>query len=297
LLLWLHGRSGGTAPALKYSAVSLLRRLGAGVRSARGGWPFRLTAVALGLMAIAMARPRVEQGDSPDKREGVDVVLCVDVSGSMDAKDFTFKGEKISRLDALIMAIGEFVDNRPNDRFGMIGFAKDTYLMSPMTLDGEWIKNVLKAINTKGGTAIGDGINASIGLLKEAKSQSKVIIAVTDGQNNTGMDPLKAADLAKRDGIRVHTVAITQLRNVGGDAAVKDLLGKIADRTGGLYFQAANLEAIIDVYRQIDKMEKSKFEQRKFQLYEDLYPWFVIPAFGLLLTALIGGHTWWMRLP
>lgn len=297
VFLWLQGRQGGAVPALKYSTVGILRKMGAGVRAATGGWPLRLAAIALVLMIIAMARPRIEQGDSPDKKEGVDIVFCIDVSGSMDEKDFLYKGQKISRREALIMAIEDFVDRRPNDRFGMIGFAGYTYLMSPMTLDGQWIKNVLKAIKTQYGTAIGEGMVASVQLLKEAKGKSKIIIVVTDGQNNAGIDPLKAADVAKKDGIRVHTVAITRLGNVSGDAAVKSLLGKVSEKTGGLHFQAANLESIVDVYRQIDKMEKSKFEQRKFRIYDELYPWLVLPAFCFLMAGLVGGHTWWMRLP
>lgn len=294
---WLQGRSGGQAAALRFPSVGLLRKMGSGVRTAPGGWPVRLVTLALALMILAMARPRMEQGESPDKREGVDIVFCVDISGSMDARDFLLKGQKISRREALVLAIEDFVDRRPNDRFGMIGFAGYTYLMSPMTMDGEWIKSVLKTIRTLGGTAIGDGILASLELLKEAKSKSKIIIVVTDGQNNAGIDPLKAADKAAAAGIRVHTIAITQLNQVGGEAAVKSLLGKVAEKTGGLYFQAANLENIIGVYRQIDKMEKSKFEQRKYKLFDELYPWFVLPAFALLLLGWIGGRTWWMRLP
>lgn len=297
LVAWLYGRSGGRMAAVRYSAVSVLRQVGTGVRRARGGWPIRLTLIGLTLMSLAMARPRVEQGDSPDKKEGVDIVFCVDVSGSMDIKDFMHKGERISRRDALIMAINDFVDRRPNDRFGMIGFAGNTYLMSPMTLDGEWIKNVLKHIKTQDGTAIGEGILASIDLLKEAKSTTRVMVVVTDGENNAGIDPLKAADAARAAGIRVHTIAITQLKSVGGDQAVKSLLGKIADRTGGMYFQAANLDSIINVYRQIDRMEKTQFEQRKYRLYDELYPPLLIAAFATLLVGLVGSHTWWVRVP
>lgn len=297
LFLWLEGRAGGTPAAVRFPSVAILRKIGAGLRTAQGGWPLRLTALSLALLVLAMARPRIEQGDSPDKREGVDIVFCIDISGSMESKDFLNKGVKISRREALILAIEDFVDRRPNDRFGMIGFAGHTYLMSPMTIDGEWIKNVLKVIKTLGGTAIGDGILASVELLKEAKGQSKIIVVVTDGQNNAGIDPLKAADQAKAAGVRVHTIAITHVSQVGGEAAVKSLLGKVADKTGGLYYQASNLENIIGIYRQIDKMEKSRFEERKFRVYDELYPWFVIPAFLQLILSFVAAHTWRMRLP
>ncbi len=297
LYAWLQGQRGGQAAAMRYSAVGVLRNVGHGVKRARGGWPLTLTFASLALMAIAMARPRVAQGDSPDKREGVDIVFCCDVSGSMDTPDFNNKGEKISRREALVMAINDFVDRRPNDRFGMIGFAGHTYLMSPMTLDGEWIKGVLKTIRTQHGTAIGEGIVASIDLLKSAKTSTKVMIVVTDGQNNAGVDPLKAADAAKAAGIRVHTIEVTSLGHVSGNKAVKSLLSKVAERTGGQYFQAASLDSMVEVYRQIDKMEKTEFEQRKYRVYDELFFPITAIAFGLFAIGFIGGHTIWMRVP
>lgn len=297
LLAWVRGRRGGGAPAVQYSSAALVRGVGIRRRSAYGGWPVRLASVALALACLAMARPRMERGESPDKREGVDVVFCIDVSGSMDNKDFAHKGQNISRRDALVLAIGDFVDKRPTDRFGMIGFATNTYLMSPMTLDGQWIKDVLKSIQTQRGTAVGEGVLSATELFKVAKGKSKIMILVTDGESNAGIDPLKAAEVAKAAGVRIHAIAITKPQAVGADAAIKSQLGKVAERTGGLYFQAASLESMLGVYRQIDRMEKSKFEQLKQRTYTELFPWFVAPALALLLIGWIGGHTWWIRLP
>lgn len=296
LAAWLQGRKGVTS-SVRFSGIDALRKIGGGQRTSPGKWYMRLQLVALTLLILAMARPEIAQGNSDDQKEGIDIVLCIDVSGSMDSKDFSYQGKQISRREALVMAINEFVDHRPNDRFGMIGFAKYTYLMSPLTTDGEWIKNVLKEIRTQGGTAIGDGMLASIKLLKEGTGQSKVMIVVTDGQNNTGVSPLKAADEAAKEHVRVHTVGITQLRSVGGENAVKSMLGQVAAKTGGLYFQAANLDGMIDVYRQIDRMEKSKFKQKKYRVYDELYPWLVTPAFALLGFGLAALYTVWMRIP
>ena len=295
LLAWLRGRRGGEVAALQYSALGILKDIGAGVKARRGSWLASLQLLALALLIIAMARPRMERGDSSDRREGVDIVFAVDVSGSMDTKDFIHQGQPISRREALVMAIGDFVDHRPNDRFGMIGFAGQTYLMSPMTMDGEWIKNVLLEIQTQGGTAIGDGIVGAVQLLKDVKGKSKIIIAVTDGENNAGIAPLTAAELAAKDKIRVHTVIINKQTN-WGDVS-KHLMAQVAERTGGQFFRVTNLSSIMDVYRQIDRMEKSEFEQRRYRVYEELYPWFALPAFVLLLAALIMRNTLWMRLP
>jgi Ca-activated chloride channel homolog len=296
LLAWLQGRPGRSL-AVRFSGMETLRKIGAVPQTARGHLISQWTLLPLFLLIVAMACPRIQGGDSKDKKEGIDIVFCVDVSGSMDEKDFDYKGNKISRREALVMAIDEFVDARPNDRFGMVGFAGHTYLMSPLTLDGEWIKNVLKNIRTQGGTAIGDGIVASVDLLKKGAGKSKVMVVVTDGENNAGLAPVKAAEIAKEQNIRVHTVRISRLREVTADGAVKSLLGQVAEKTGGLYFQAANLESIIDVYRQIDRMEKSKFQQKQYRVYDELYPWLVCPAFVLFLFGFVGNNTRWMRIP
>ena len=205
LAMWLRGGV-GRVEAVPYSAVSIIRRIGFPVRRGPGAWLRHLGLVALGLSAIAMARPRIDAGESPDAKNGVDIVFCVDVSGSMDTKDFPYKGGKVSKRDAYIMAIGELVDRRPNDRFGMIGFAGDTYMLSPLTIDGEWIKDVLKEIRLVAWTAIGEGILSSVDLLKDSKARSKIIIVTSDGGNNFGISPLESADVAAKEKIRVYTV-------------------------------------------------------------------------------------------
>src|SRR4029453_7834339 len=142
LLAWLQGRRGHVA-AVRYSSVGILRKIGALPQSAAGHWKRRLVFLALGLVVLALARPRIEKGDTDDKKEGIDIVLCIDLSGSMGAEDFVWEGKKIPRSKALNLALNEFVSKRPNDRFGIIGFAPDTYLVSPLTTDGDWIKNML----------------------------------------------------------------------------------------------------------------------------------------------------------
>jgi len=297
LFAWLQSRP-GPAGAVRYSSVGILRTVGVKPRSTAGRWRKRLLLLALGLLVLALARPRIEKGDTDDKKEGIDIVLCIDLSGSMESKDFVLKGEKIARSKALNLALTEFVDHRPNDRFGIIGFANDTYMVSPLTTDGEWIKSMLSYVKANMfGTAIGEGIAASVDLLREAKGKSKVIVVATDGENNAGRPPQEAAELARKAGIRMHTLRIAPLRTVSADSAVKNVLSQVAEITGGLYFQAADLNSMFDVYRKIDKMEKSRFEQKKYRVFDELYLWFVIPAALVLLVSWIGGYTLWSRLP
>lgn len=295
LAMWLRGGP-GRVEAVPYSAVSIIRRIGFPVRRGPGAWLRHLGLVALGLSAVAMARPRIDAGESPDAKNGVDIVFCVDVSGSMDTKDFPYKGGKVSKRDAYIMAIGELVDRRPNDRFGMIGFAGDTYMLSPLTIDGEWIKDVLKEIRLVAWTAIGEGILSSVDLLKDSKARSKIIIVTSDGGNNFGISPLEAADVAAKEKIRVYTVQFMSPKQVGS-ANANSLMGRIAAKTGGMYFQAASLESIVSIYGEIDKLEKTKFKQKQSRMYDELYPWLVSSAFLVLLTAWIGGNTLWLRVP
>lgn len=297
LLAWLQGR-GGSVAAVRYSSVGILRKIGALPESAAGRWKRRLALIALGLLVLALARPRIEKGDTDDKKEGIDIVLCIDLSGSMEAEDFVYEGKKIPRSKALNLALNEFVTKRPNDRFGVIGFATDTYMVSPLTTDGHWIKNMLGVVKSNlPGTAIGEGIVSSTELLKEAKGTSKVIVVATDGENNAGRLPKEGAEVARQQGVRVHTLRIAPLRTVTADSAVKSALGEVAEITGGLYFQAADLNSMFDVYRQIDKMEKSRFEQKKYRVFDELFFWFAIPAGLVVLGGWLGGHTIWSRLP
>ncbi|RYD23632.1 MAG: VWA domain-containing protein, partial [Verrucomicrobiaceae bacterium] len=181
---WRKGRPGQTA-AILHSTTSVLADMGnpRKVTPGRILWAVRL--VALTLLVLAVARPRVPEGEHKNPNKGIDIMLACDISGSMDEKDFTIGAEKISRREALTRAISEFVENRTSDRIGMVGFGQYTYLLSPLTTDGNWIKDVLKMVVLRmDGTAIGDGIIAGVDKLEENPARSKVMILVTDGQNN-----------------------------------------------------------------------------------------------------------------
>ncbi|MEZ0299387.1 MAG: VWA domain-containing protein [Candidatus Methylacidiphilales bacterium] len=292
---WLRGQL-GKVPGLRYSSVNLLREVAGPIMRSPGKILLYLWLAALFLSIVALARPRLDLGSSPDQKEGVDIVFCVDVSGSMDQKTFPYKGTKISNREALIHAIGDFVDNRPSDRFGMIGFAEHTYLMSPLTIDGDWIKSVLKEIKLKSWTAIGEGIVSSVDLLKQSKSPSKIIVVASDGGNNKGISPYEAAQMARKERIRVYTVQFMPPGSVSA-ANSDSLMSKVATTTGGLYFQASSFERIMSIYREIDRMEKTKFKQKQFRLYEELYSWFVLGAGVTIILSWVGGNTVWLRVP
>jgi len=295
LAAWLRGRPGRT-DGLPFSSVGLLRGLAGAIPRKRGRYRWAVADAALALLILAMACPRVERGNSEDRKEGIDIVLAVDTSGSMGA-GIDYRNTRMSRSEALRLAINDFVDGRPNDRFGMIGFAYDTWLMSPLTLDGGWIKEVLENKQqyqsgfTGGGTAVGNGILSGVELLKNARGPSRILILATDGESNAGVAPLEAAEVARKADIRIYSLGL----GMGG--AASKFLKQIADRTGGAFFNVTSSAGLHEAYRQIDRLERSRFEQKKLRLYDELFPWFTGAALVLLLLEFTALHTVRMRIP
>ncbi len=301
VLWWFFWRRGkaGFGPAITHSSIGLLLDL----TKERAGGPGKILKcirfLALIILVLAMARPRIPTGEENDPNKGIDIMLVCDVSNSMDTPDFTLGAKKITRREALLIAISSFVDGRKNDRIGMVGFAKDVYLLSPMTTDGNWIKNVFKLVELKGGTAVGDGLYGGINKLEENKSRSKVIILVTDGLNNAGSNPLDAGKYAKQKGVRIYALEIKNIQlNTNKIQSVTDSpLSQIATMTGGQYFKASDTGSLIQIYRQIDRMEKHEFDANRYTLFNEFFPWLVALAGLVLLFEWIASHTFWMRLP
>ena len=300
LLFWWFWRKGkaGQSAAILHSTTSVLAALGKPRKGTPGKilWAIRL--VALTLLVLAMARPRVPEGEQKNPNKGIDIMLACDISGSMDEKDFTLGTQKITRREALLKAISEFVENRTSDRIGMVGFGQYTYLLSPLTTDGNWIKDVLKMVVLRmDGTAIGDGIIAGVDKLQEGAGRSKVMILVTDGLNNKGNDPLVAAEYAKTKGVRIYALEIMDIRKIRSVGVEKSPLAQVAQKTGGQYFQASDTGSLMQIYRQIDRMEKREIEVNRHMLYQELFLWFVGLAALLLLFEWIANHTFWLRVP
>jgi len=264
---------------------------------------YLLRLVAITLLIIALARPRnVEISKKTKTTRGIDIVMAIDVSASMLAKDL-----KPNRLEALKTVAIKFVNKRPNDRVGIVVYAGESYTQTPITSDKTIVKNTIRKIKwgqINDGTAIGMGLGSAVNRLKESKAKSKVIILLTDGVNNTGfIDPKTATDLAKELNIKVYTIGL----GTNGTAlfpVAKDLNGKlifrnapveidekllkfIAKETGGKYFRATGNRKLEAIYNEINKLEKTKIEEFKYYNYQEKYRLFVILAGFLILFEML----------
>jgi len=249
---------------------------------------FLLRILALSMLILALARPQtVDVSTKTKTTRGIDIVMAIDVSASMLAKDL-----KPNRLEALKNVAGEFINGRPNDRIGLVEYAGESYTKTPITSDKEIVLRSLKEIkyNTiiEGGTAIGMGLATAVNRIKDSKAKSKVIILLTDGVNNSGfIDPTTASELAVEYGIKCYTIGlgtngmalspIAWANNGGfqyGRVQVEideELLEEIAQVTGGKYFRATNNKKLKEIYKEIDKLEKTEVEEFKFYNYEEKY--------------------------
>ena len=257
-----------------------------------------LRIVALGLLFIAMARPQSTFKIQNINSDGIDIILCTDLSKSMEKDDF-----KPNRLVAARKVALEFVDHRPGDRIGLVVFSGESFTLCPLTYDHEVLKNSIRAgLNDVllDGTAIGMGLATSVDRLRESKSKSKVIILLTDGANNRGqIDPISAAEIAAKYKIKVYTIGmsglgVTKLNiPVMGDSEIdEDLMKKIASMTSGKYYRAIDNNKLTQIYEEINRLEKSTSENKVYSQRNEMYhPW-VILALLLLSTEFILRQTY-----
>ncbi|MDC1320607.1 VWA domain-containing protein [Flavobacteriaceae bacterium] len=267
-----------------------------------------LRILSLIFIIIALARPQtIDISTKVKNNQGIDIVMAIDVSASMLAKDL-----KPNRLEALKSVASNFILNRTNDRIGLVEYAGESYTKTPITSDKNIIIKSLKEINyntiIEGGTAIGMGLATSVNRIKDSKAKSKVIILLTDGVNNSGfIDPNTAAELAIEYGIKIYTIGIgtngMALSPVGVDNNGKfsyakiqveideDLLIEIADITGGKYFRATNNKKLQEIYSEINKLEKSDIEEIKYYNHEEKYRFYILLAIIFLTTELILKYT------
>jgi Ca-activated chloride channel family protein len=268
---------------------------------------FRHTQILLRMLAIAalilaIARPQKHNDEKKAEGEGVDIILCIDVSGSMLAQDFN-----PNRLEAAKQVAAEFVANRPTDRFGLVVFAGESFTQCPITSDHDVVRSQIYAVRggfMVDGTAIGSGLASSLDRLRSSTARSKVVILLTDGENNGGLvDPKTAKEIAKTLGIKVYTIGIgsegfapTPIKTPGGGIIMQrekvnideKLLGEIAAETGGKYFRARGNEGLKVVYAEIDQLEKTKIDivtTRKS--VEKFYPFAFAAMFFILLEMVL----------
>jgi Ca-activated chloride channel family protein len=314
VMLW-RGRRGPVA-AIEYSDVSLAREVARRSRSRIGVLVWALPLLAGALMIVGLARPQRTHSRTEVTANGIDIVLGLDVSGSMQALDFRIDHQRVNRIEVVKSVVSKFIDERPDDRIGLIAFAGAPYLVSPITLDHDWLQQNLERVTVGGtddGTAIGSAIAAGVNRLRLTPAKSKVVILLTDGVNNTGkISPLAAAEAARAMGVKIYTVGV----GVRGDAPipVRDAAGNtrlimakvdvdektlqaVADETGGKFYRATDTDSLQKIYEQINRFEKSAQTVQKFERTEELYPWALIPSLAILGLSLTLQHTRLRRLP
>ena len=314
LLAWLKGRR-GQPPAFVYSSVQLVRGLGSAHRSQAGAFLAALRWVALAVLLVALAQPRFTKTETQVKATGVDIVVALDLSGSMESEDFEKGGERINRLQMAKEVLENFILKRPGDRIGLVAFSGKAYVAAPLTLDHDFLQaNVerLRLHMIEDGTAIGSGLATAVNRLRDVKSKSKIVILMTDGQNNAGkVPPMTAAEAAKSLKVKVYTIGVGTRGqapmpvNVFGQKRYQmvpvdideDTLTKIADLTGGKYYRADNAQTFRQIYDEIDRLEKTESEVKKYSQHRELFPWFVAVGLSLLLAEVLLSHTVLRRLP
>jgi len=290
----------GSAPFLTVSSSMPWKGRGGQLKRILRHIPFVLRTLAMAMIIIAIARPRSSTEFEKVDTEGIDIVLTMDVSTSMLARDF-----KPDRIGAAKDIAIEFVSSRPADRMGIVVFAGESYTQSPLTTDRVTLINLMKEIETgliDDGTAIGNGLATAVARLKDSDAKSKVVILLTDGVNNCGeIAPQMAAEIAQTFGIRVYTIGIgamgeapypvmtpwgVQLRNMKVEID-EPLLQSIAAKTGGKYFRATDNTKLLEIYGEINRMEKSKTTVDSFPIYSEEFMKFALIALAALLLEVV----------
>ena len=297
--------------AIQISSVAGVMRAPRTVRYYLRHLPFALRAAAFALFVVALARPQDVEQNVRTNAEGIDIMLAIDVSGSMLARDF-----KPDRITAAKEVAGSFIADRYGDRIGLVAFAGEAFTQSPLTTDQSTLQTLLARIRSgliEDGTAIGNGLATAINRLRESDAKSKVIILLTDGVNNQGqIAPMTAAEIAKAQGIRVYTIGVGtegmapypaidmfgNLTFVNQKVEIDEkVLKAISDMTGGKYFRATDKDKLKAVYNEINQLEKSKIEVTEHISYHELFLTWVLAALGLLIAEFLLSNLVLKRIP
>jgi Ca-activated chloride channel family protein len=314
VILW-RGRRGPVA-AVEYSDVSLARDVARRTRSRIGWIVGLLPIIAAALMIIGLARPQRTHSRTEVTANGIDIVLGLDISGSMQALDFTVDNYRVNRIAVVKSVVSKFIDERPDDRIGLIAFAAAPYIVSPLTLDHDWLQQNLERVNVgigDDGTAIGSAIAAAVNHLRTTTAKSKVVILLTDGVNNSGkISPLAAAEAARALGVKVYTIGVgvrgkapIPVRDEKGNTHVvmaevdvdEKTLQAVANETGGQFYRATDTDSLQKIYEQINRYEKTAQTVQKFEHVEELYRWPLFPSLALLGIGVLLQLTRFRRLP
>jgi Ca-activated chloride channel family protein len=324
LLAFLRGKI-GPRTAVSFSAIAPFRSLGKSNSSRAGAFLRALIWLSFAAFIIALTRPQLGKSLTQVEASGIDIMLVLDVSGSMLTKDFSIGGDEATRLDAVREVTRKFIEGRPNDRIGMIAFGTRPYVVSPMTLDHEWLLQNLDRVRiglVEGATAIGSAMAAAGNRLNDKQSKSRAIVLLTDGDNNAGkIPPNTAAEALKALKIKFYAIGIgtngiaptpifdPRTGNPYTDAEGNILyqnanvtfnetgLRNIAEIADGKFYRATDTQSLQEIYSEIDKLEKTKVSVKKYQQYRDLFPVCIAAGCGLLIGQLLLGQTAWRRLP
>ena len=310
MIFWYWKKNKKSTPEIAYSSLKPFKNVKPTLKERLRHLPFILRLFAVSFLIIALARPQSFATGENIYIQGIDIVMLLDISGSMLAEDF-----KPNRLEAAKKVIDEFINKRKSDRIGLVIFARQSFTQCPLTIDYGVLENLLKQVKEgmiEDGTAIGNAIANGVNRLKDSKAKSKIMILLTDGVNNSGeIDPITAAQIAKEFGIRIYTIGVGtkgeapypimtpfgkryQMMPVEID---ENTLRQIADITGGKYFRATNNKTLENIYKSINKLEKSTIKVTSYRNVSELfYPWAAVGLFLLVLEVILL-NTYLKRLP
>jgi Ca-activated chloride channel family protein len=311
LLALLRGRPGAES-SITFSSLHILNRLGRSGRLRPGGVSFPiLLGLVFALGILALARPQLIRQYRVVKESGIEMIIAIDVSRSMLVEDLTYGGNVVNRLTVARAVIRNFVRGRPMDRIGLVAFAGRPYLVSPITLDHDWVQESLSRVTVglvEDGTAIGSAVAASARRLDQRESKSKVILLITDGANNSGnLSPTTAAELAASLGIKIHTIAVGTLGRhtiptPNGPLILNqefdlETLQRIAEVSGGQSFLAEDTETLEKIFRTIDTLETTERAARLRVDPTDLFPVLLLAMVGLTCFRLVARETFLHQSP
>jgi Ca-activated chloride channel family protein len=311
LVMWVRGHRGAPVLVVPFSAAWHKPSL---IPASR--WPAALATAGLVLLVIALARPQIIEDKRDVKQQGYDLMLAIDLSGSMLSEDYERGGEAINRLQAIKPVIQAFINQRTSDRIGLVIFSGRAYTLAPLTFDHDWLARQIERItdqmilSLEDGTAIGDGLGIALTRLDQAgrevgnKRKGAFIVLLTDGANNRGLlTPEQATDIAKSRGLPIYTIGagrdgLVNLpvfdqnhRKVGYRRAPSDLdeeaLQQMADATGGRFYRAADSDTIEKAFAAIDKAQKIDFQAKSFLLTTELFGWFAVPGAILVFAGAV----------
>ena len=291
--LAIKARTGEGNGAGSFSNLALLSGFRPTWRTRYRWLPTLVRAGAIALLIIALARPQVGQADNELPGQGIDIAMVLDTSGSMTSE---LLGTKDSRLDVAKRVLVDFINGRKEDRVGLVIFRAGSLVLSPLTLDYDALTAITENVgdvNLPDGTAIGVGLSDALNLMRESRARSRVVILLTDGENNAGdIQPLDAAHIAETLGIRVYTIGVIQAGKTTVDAQA---LKQMAEITGGRYFPASSEQALEAIYNSIDQLEKSRITRAQFGIYDEYAVYFLAAALGLLAFELVLRNTLWRQ--